>query len=83
MTDQSTTQAAPKRFDTQEAKPAQSKSNDMQDARPLLQAIFLGIFLAAILTAAAAMAGPEKDLKGLLKTGLYTINYPFSDNSGI
>ncbi|MGV2977104.1 hypothetical protein AB1P65_16750 [Roseibium alexandrii] len=35
------------------------RSRDLQDARPLLQAICLGIFLAAILTAAAAIAGSE------------------------
>ncbi len=36
-----------------------NRSRDLQDARPLLQAICLGIFLAAILTAAAAIAGSE------------------------
>jgi len=36
-----------------------SKNRDMQDARPLLQAIFLGVILATVLTAAATLAGPE------------------------
>ncbi len=83
MTDQTTSQSTSKSPDTVKARPVQQSGNGMQDARPLLQAIFLGILLAAILTAAAAVAGPERDLKELLKTGLYTINYPFSDKSGI
>lgn len=36
-----------------------SRNRDMQDARPLLQAIFLGVVLATVLTAAATLAGPE------------------------
>ncbi|WP_422022049.1 hypothetical protein [Roseibium sp.] len=49
-------------FQTQNHEPqtvTRKRSRDLQDARPLLQAICLGIFLAAILTAAAAIAGSE------------------------
>ncbi|WP_420414209.1 hypothetical protein [Roseibium sp.] len=45
-----------------------SRTHDVQDARPLLQAICLGIFLAAVLTAAAALADPNTELKELFKT---------------
>ncbi|MBO9422867.1 hypothetical protein J7481_25400 [Labrenzia sp. R4_2] len=59
MTD---THAKSSDFHTQNHEPqtvTRKRSRDLQDARPLLQAICLGIFLAAILTAAAAIAGSE------------------------
>lgn len=36
-----------------------SRKSDLHEARPLLQAIFLGILLATALVAAAAMASPR------------------------
>lgn len=54
-------QETPTRAETQ-ASPASGKSpprkNELREARPLLQAIFLGLLLASGLVAAAAMANP-------------------------
>ncbi|MHA7777111.1 hypothetical protein [Roseibium sp. M-1] len=47
------------RVDTQSSRTPASSKNDLHEARPLLQAIFLGILLAAALVAAAAMATPK------------------------
>lgn len=83
MTKSSTQGSALDSAATMAAKPEMKRSRDMQDARPLLQAIFLGIFLAAVLTAAAALAGPDKDLTSLVNNGYQTLSSPFSGRSGI
>jgi hypothetical protein len=51
------------RADTQNSRTPASRRSDLHEARPLLQAIFLGILLATALVAAAAMATP-KDVNG-------------------
>ncbi len=44
-----------------------SGSSDLRDAKPLLQAIFLGMVLAVALVAAATMANSEADENGALQ----------------
>jgi|GEM_PF-3109124 len=51
------------RADTSNSRTPASRKSDLHEARPLLQAIFLGILLATALVAAAAMATP-KDSNG-------------------
>lgn len=47
------------RADTPNSRTPASRKSDLHEARPLLQAIFLGILLATALVAAAAMATPK------------------------
>ncbi|MBG6146435.1 MAG: hypothetical protein RIE06_12685 [Roseibium album] len=44
-----------------------SGGSDLRDAKPLLQAIFLGMVLAVALVAAATMANSEADENGALQ----------------
>jgi Spy/CpxP family protein refolding chaperone len=46
-----------------------TQRSDLREARPLLQAIFLGIALATALVAAAAMATPEDHEQGGTQRG--------------
>jgi len=46
--------------DTPNSRKSGSPRTDLHEARPLLQAIFLGIVLAAALVAAAVMANPDE-----------------------
>ena len=46
--------------DTPNTRKSTSQRTDLHEARPLLQAIFLGIVLAAALVAAAVMANPDE-----------------------
>jgi len=43
----------------QKTRKPRAPKNDLHEARPLLQAIFLGIVLATALVAAAVMANPD------------------------
>lgn len=46
--------------DTPNRRKSGQNRTEMNDARPLLQAIFLGVVLAAALVAAAVMANPDE-----------------------
>ncbi|ASP33941.1 hypothetical protein [Labrenzia sp. VG12] len=46
--------------DTPNRRKSGSQQTEMNAARPLLQAIFLGVVLAAALVAAAVMANPDE-----------------------
>lgn len=48
------------RTETPTPRKSAARKNDLHDARPLLQAILLGIVLASVLVAAAVMANPSQ-----------------------
>lgn len=55
------------RVDNQKTRKSVPSKSDLHEARPLLQAIFLGMLLATALVAAAAMANPA-NTNGVPKT---------------
>jgi hypothetical protein len=79
MTENSTMPSPSNAAAPKQTKSRRSRTDDVQDARPLLQAICLGIFLAAVLTAAAALADPNTELNTWFNTGVNEIPTPVSN----
>ncbi|GAB2183896.1 hypothetical protein [Roseibium sp. LAB1] len=63
------------RVDNQKSRKSAPLKSDLHEARPLLQAIFLGMLLATALVAAAAMANPA-NTNGVPKTEPVTHTAP-------
>ncbi|TYC64692.1 hypothetical protein FMN63_19710 [Stappia sp. BW2] len=55
------------RVENQKSRKSNPSKSDLHEARPLLQAIFLGMLLATALVAAAAMAKPT-NMNSITKT---------------